>query len=231
MRQGSVFTRVPPKGRGRSTASGGRVARRWAVLLVCAAAFAGAGVAGCTADFDPGDVSMSSADWARHIQQGRDTTTSETTSALVMGTPKRTRTIAAMMFDISGGPPNATTIINLIRGTGTRSVTCTWRRRTGCRTCRQTCLGPYTLPVANCLTIACCGPSSDRTGNGSTVSQLISGLGKTYDHYFWVYGKLPSGADCGTWGDEGTPTTRASTRATHSTSWWATRRRSATTSA
>ena len=29
--------------------------------------------------------------------------------------------------------------------------------------------GPYTLPVHNCLTIACCGPSSDKTGNGATV--------------------------------------------------------------
>jgi hypothetical protein len=65
--------------------------------------------------------------------------------------------------------------------------------------------GPYTLPVHNCLTIACCGPSSDKTGNGSTVASEISALGMTFNHYFWVYGSIPSGADCGTWGDEGSP--------------------------
>ena len=30
-------------------------------------------------------------------------------------------------------------------------------------------------------------------------------LGKTFNHYFWVYGGIPSGANCGTWGDEGSP--------------------------
>jgi len=65
--------------------------------------------------------------------------------------------------------------------------------------------GPYTLPVQNCLTIACCGPSSDKTGNGATVQSEIDALGMTFNHYFWVYGKPPANANCGTWGDEGSP--------------------------
>src|SRR5204862_4417889 len=41
--------------------------------------------------------------------------------ALMTAPSKSPRTIAAMMFDISGGgnPPNATTIMNVIGGTGT----------------------------------------------------------------------------------------------------------------
>ena len=65
--------------------------------------------------------------------------------------------------------------------------------------------GPFKLPVNNCLTIACCGPSSDQTGNGATVQMHMDALGKTFNHYFWVYGGIPSGANCGTWGDEGSP--------------------------
>jgi len=56
----------------------------------------------------------------------------------------------------------------------------------------------YELLVADCLTIACCGPSSDKTGNGPTVASIIAGLPQKYDHYFWVYGKIPTGANCGT---------------------------------
>ena len=37
--------------------------------------------------------------------------------------------------------------------------------------------GPYTLPVHNCLTIACCGPSSDKTGNGATVQMEMDASG------------------------------------------------------
>jgi hypothetical protein len=70
-------------------------------------------------------------------------------------------------------------------------------------------VGPWKLPVGQCLTIACCGPSSDRTGNGPTVMSAISSLGKTYDHYFYMYGAEPAGANCGTWGDVGNPTTPA----------------------
>ena len=33
----------------------------------------------------------------------------------------------------------------------------------------------------------------------------MDSLGKTFNHYFWVYGGIPSGANCGTWGDEGSP--------------------------
>ena len=40
------------------------------------------------------------------------------TSALMANTARAPRTIGAMMFDISTGPPNATTVMNLISGTG-----------------------------------------------------------------------------------------------------------------
>ena len=33
----------------------------------------------------------------------------------------------------------------------------------------------------------------------------IDALGMTFNHYFWVYGGIPWGANCGTWGDEGSP--------------------------
>src|SRR5690349_19353118 len=39
-------------------------------------------------------------------------------NALMTAPAKPTRTIAAMMFDIGGGAPNATTIMNVIGGTG-----------------------------------------------------------------------------------------------------------------
>ena len=44
-----------------------------------------------------------------------------------------------------------------------------------------------------------------RPGNGATVQMHMDALGKTFNHYFWVYGEIPSGANCGTWGDEGSP--------------------------
>ena len=92
--------------------------------------------------------------------------------------------------------------------------------------------GPYTLPVHNCLTIACCGPSSDKTGNGATVQMQMDALGKTFNHYFWVYGEIPSGAELRHLGRRGIAQQhRRRTRATRSTRSSATPRRSGTTSA
>ena len=92
--------------------------------------------------------------------------------------------------------------------------------------------GPYTLPVHNCLTIACCGPSSDKTGNGATVQSEMDALGMTFNHYFWVYGKHPVGRELRDLGRRGIARARSRrTRATRSTTSSATRRRSGTTSA
>jgi MYXO-CTERM domain-containing protein len=124
-------------------------------------------------------------------------------ATLLTAAPKKTRTIAAMMFDISGGAPNQTNIQNLILGSGTSLRHMYNEVSYGLQDLTADFYGPYKLPVPNCLTIACCGPSADRTGNGPTVQGLIDALPKKYDHYFWVYGAIPNGADCGTWGDEG----------------------------
>jgi hypothetical protein len=132
--------------------------------------------------------------------------------ALMTAPSKSPRTIAAMMFDITGaggttatGAPSATTIMTVVGGTGSSQRHMFQEISYGIQDTQPMYFGPYTLPVHNCLTIACCGPSSDQTGNGATVASEISALGMTFNHYFWVYGKIPSGANCGTWGDEGSP--------------------------
>lgn len=181
------------------------------LAAVRAALFAFTAVAGCTPEqaSAPADTS----EWQRFLAQGHDTTEA-TTSALVGTAPKRTRTIAALMFNIAklsdgtadpAGIPNASNITSIITGTGQSQRHMYQEASFGIQDLQADILGPYELPVANCLTIACCGPSSDKTGNGDTVASIIAGLPKKYDHYFWVYGKIPSGADCGTWGDEGAP--------------------------
>jgi len=130
-------------------------------------------------------------------------------NALMTAPSKSPRTIAAMMFDIGGGPPTRTTIENVIGGTGSSQRHMFQEISYGIQDTQPEYFGPFTLPVHNCLTIACCGPSSDRTGNGATVQMQMDMLGKTFNHYFWVYGGLPAGADCGTWGDEGSPSSIA----------------------
>ncbi|HEY8924916.1 MAG TPA: hypothetical protein VIU64_11090, partial [Polyangia bacterium] len=176
-------------------------------LLTLTAAVTLAGTGGCLADGTPEGDDLS-------LALGRDTTLAPTGSALVAGSAKRTRTIAALMFNIAkrsdgtadpAGIPNATTITNVITGSGQSQRHMYQEASFGLQDLQAEILGPYELPVADCLTIACCGPSSDKTGNGSTVASIIAGLPKKYDHYFWVYGKIPSGANCGTWGDEGSP--------------------------
>ena len=131
--------------------------------------------------------------------------------ALMTAPSKSPRTIAAMMFDITGagatatGAPSDTTIKNVVGGTGSSQRHMFQEISYGIQDTQPMYFGPYTLPVHNCLTIACCGPSSDKTGNGATVQSEMDALGMTFNHYFWVYGKIPSGANCGTWGDEGSP--------------------------
>ena len=124
---------------------------------------------------------------------------------LMTNTPKAPRTIAAMMFDIGGGVPNAANIMSVVGGTGQSQRHMFQEISYGIQDTQPEYFGPYKLPVNNCLTIACCGPSSDQTGNGATVQMHMDSLGKTFNHYFWVYGTIPSGANCGTWGDEGSP--------------------------
>ena len=132
-------------------------------------------------------------------------TDSQAQGALITAPSKAPRTIAAMMFDIGSGPPNATTIMNVIGGTGSSQRHMFQEISYGIQDLQPMYFGPYTLPVHNCLTIACCGPSSDQTGNGATVQSEIDALGMTFNHYFWVYGTPPANANCGTWGDEGAP--------------------------
>lgn len=173
-----------------------------AALLVIAAA------GGCSELFGDDSADPAAAQ-ARLEAQGSDTTADLHRSALQGTTAKRTRTAAAMLFDI-GSPPNKTAVTNLLNGPGISLTRMYNEVSFGLQQVQVDIFGPYTLPVKNCLTIACCGPSSDRTGNGATVQSLIDALPMKYDHYFWDYGApLPSGANCGTWGDEGSPTNPA----------------------
>src|SRR6185436_9543974 len=92
--------------------------------------------------------------------------------ALMTNTTRPVRSIAAMMFDIGGGVPNATTIMNVIGGAGQSQRHMYQEISYGIQDLAPEYFGPDKLPVNNCLTIACCGPSSDRTGNGATVQML-----------------------------------------------------------
>ncbi len=179
--------------------------RAWSTISLAALALASLGGIGCTQE----DTLDDAARLARFEAQGRDTTgdpISGTTSALIGSVPLRTRTIAGMMFDIGTGAPSMTTLANLITGPGTSQRHMYVEISYGLQDLQTDFQGPYTLPVHNCLTIACCGPSSDQTGNGATVAAEIAALSKTYDHYFWLYGTpSPQGSSCGTWGDEGRP--------------------------
>jgi hypothetical protein len=180
------------------------------LALGSALALASIGTIGCTQEQTVDDATR----LPRLEAQGRDTTgdpepgdpTLGTTSALIGTAPSRTRTIAGMMFDIGTGAPNMTTLTNLITSSGSSQRHMFVEASFGLQDLHTDFFGPYTLPVQNCLTIACCGPSSDRTGNGATVAMEIAALPMTYDHYFWLYGTPPpQGSSCGTWGDEGRP--------------------------
>jgi MYXO-CTERM domain-containing protein len=122
---------------------------------------------------------------------------------LINAPARRTRTIAAMMFDIGMGPPDKTQIQNLL--TGTNSLQKMYQEISyGMQDLDIELLGPYTLDQHVCLPIECCGPKSSQP-NGPQVQGIIAGYTKKYDHYFWVYGGAQNISGCGTWGDEGTP--------------------------
>src|SRR5216684_4113971 len=124
--------------------------------------------------------------------------------ALVGAPAKRTRTIAAMMFDIGQGPPDQAKIQTLLTG-DMQSLRHMYNEISfGMQDLSVDLLGPYTLPQPTCLPIECCGPKASQP-NGPEVAALIAMLPKKYDHYFWVYGAPPATANCGTWGDEGSP--------------------------
>ena len=124
---------------------------------------------------------------------------------LVMAPTNKTRTIAAMMFDIGGGAPDKAEISDLLVGSA-RSLRAMYREISyGMQDIDVELLGPYTLPEKTCLPIECCGPKQSQP-NGPAVADIIAGYAKKYDHYFWVYGDIPPNATCGTWGDEGTAT-------------------------
>ncbi|HVY37646.1 MAG TPA: hypothetical protein VHM31_06915 [Polyangia bacterium] len=176
------------------------MSRRIKQVLAVVCGLYAAGVAGGCAPQD--DDTAGAVDQPSPRASGND---SQAHGALITAPSKTPRTIAAMMFDIGSGPPNATTIMNVIGGTGSSQRHMFQEISYGIQDLQPMYFGPYTLPVHNCLTIACCGPSSDQTGNGATVQSEIDALGMTFNHYFWVYGTPPSGANCGTWGDEGSP--------------------------
>ncbi len=124
----------------------------------------------------------------------------------LIGAPaKPVRTIAGLMLDLGAGPPNATTAQNVWMG-ATNSVRGLYIESSyGVQDIDVDLLGPWTLPVANkCLTLACCGPSSDETGNGPEVQRIIDSLPMDYMHYGYLYGSQ-SDSGCGTWGDAGNP--------------------------
>jgi len=126
------------------------------------------------------------------------------TLALVGAPAKRTRTIAAMMFDIGQGPPDRAKIQTLLTA-DTQSLRRMYNEISfGMQDISVDMLGPYTLPQPTCLPIECCGPKPSQP-NGPEVADIIAKLPQKYDHYFWVYGPLPANANCGTWGDEGSP--------------------------
>lgn len=127
------------------------------------------------------------------------------TEPLINAPPKRTRTIAALMLDLGQGPPSMSQVASAMETVRQMYV----EESYGMQDLAVDVVGPWKLPVDQCLSLACCGPSSDRTGNGPTVASAISSLPKTYDHYFYMYGPEGGNSNCGTWGDTGNPTTPA----------------------
>lgn len=128
----------------------------------------------------------------------------EPTYVPLIGAPaRRTRTIAALMFDIGRGPPDKAQVQNLL--TGTSSLQKMYQQISyGMQDLQIDLLGPYTLDQNVCLPIECCGPKTSQP-NGPQVQGIIAALPSKYDHYFWVYGGAQSVSGCGTWGDQGTP--------------------------
>jgi hypothetical protein len=161
-------------------------------------------VAGCgpVSPFEEGEGSPGHAE-PGSLADAKAESTGVDRGLLVNATPRPARTIAALMFDIGGGPPDAADIQELL--TGEDSLRQMYLEISyGMQDLSIDLHGPFTLPEQTCLPIECCGPKTDQP-NGPAVQQIIADLPKTYDHYFWVYGRIPQGANCGTWGDEGRP--------------------------
>ena len=136
-----------------------------------ALALASIGAIGCIQEQAVDDATS----LARFEAQGRDTTgdpepISGTTSALIGTTPSRTRTIAGMMFDIGTGPPNMTTLTNLITGSGTSQRHMFVEASFGLQDLHADFFGPYMLPVAELpdhrLLRAVVGPDRQRRDRG-----------------------------------------------------------------
>jgi hypothetical protein len=128
-----------------------------------------------------------------------------TPTALIDGAPRRPRSIAVMQFDLGRGPPDVGAVTRTF-STASSSVRMLYREISyGMQDLVVEVLGPYTLPVAACLTQACCGPESDRGGNGAAVAEIIAALPRIYDHYFWMYGDTSTASGCAAWGDTGSP--------------------------
>src|SRR3954470_4652509 len=83
-----------------------RTERRTGIGTVglAAAALIGALSSGGCEDETPDDPAAGGADWERFVAQGGDTTTAAAASSLVGPAPRRTRTIAALMFNIAKLP-------------------------------------------------------------------------------------------------------------------------------
>jgi hypothetical protein len=92
--------------------------------------------------------------------------------ALVGAPARRTRTIAAMMFDIGQGPPDQAKIQTLLTG-DTQSLRHMYNEISfGMQDLSVDMLGPYTLPQPTCLPIECCGPKPSQP-NGPEVAALM----------------------------------------------------------
>ncbi|HEX2659430.1 MAG TPA: hypothetical protein VHU40_14200, partial [Polyangia bacterium] len=118
-----------------------------------AAALVAAG-GGCLAESPGAADEEAAATQARLTAQGGDTTSAETTSALIAGTPKKTRTIAALMFNIAklsdgtadpAGIPKAATISSVISGTGQSQRHMYLEASYGLQDLEADILGPYEL--------------------------------------------------------------------------------------
>jgi hypothetical protein len=145
-------------------------------------------------------LACSEGDW-----RPQETAPAVVSEPLIGAPAKPVRTIAGLMFDLGSGPPDAAMAETVWMG-ATNSVRQLYIESSyGVQDIDIDFLGPYTLPVANrCLTLACCGPSSDETGNGPEVQRIIDALPMDYMHYGYLYGRQTD-SGCGTWGDAGNP--------------------------
>ena len=105
------------------------------------AALAAAGFAACVEETD-------------ELPSGADNPNDERSQGALLTAPSKSpRTIAAMMFDIGNGAPNASTIMNVVGGTGSSQRHMYQEISYGIQDTTPEYFGPFTLPVHNCLTI------------------------------------------------------------------------------